>query len=115
MRTASAAAKPCQGDSLEFYLITGSIYTNQQGTVVITTVFKEVTKTLSSVSIDYHLPKPAVKEHQERCIIKAVQVTSSQDDKFYEKAKRDYAWVKISRCSRSHIHIQVKLKEQAQA
>ncbi|GKB86530.1 hypothetical protein Tco_0958802 [Tanacetum coccineum] len=26
MRTASAAAKPCQGDSSEFYLITGSIY-----------------------------------------------------------------------------------------
>ncbi|GJZ90904.1 hypothetical protein Tco_0662831 [Tanacetum coccineum] len=24
MRTASAAAKPCQGDSSEFYLITGS-------------------------------------------------------------------------------------------
>nr|GEX34388.1 alpha/beta hydrolases superfamily protein [Tanacetum cinerariifolium] len=28
MRTASAAAKPYQGDSLEFYLITGSIYTD---------------------------------------------------------------------------------------
>ncbi|GJZ59257.1 MAK10-like protein [Tanacetum coccineum] len=27
MRTASAAVKPCQGDSLKFYLITGSIYT----------------------------------------------------------------------------------------
>nr|GEY17285.1 hypothetical protein [Tanacetum cinerariifolium] len=31
----SAAAKPCEGDSLEFYLITGSIYTDQQGTKVI--------------------------------------------------------------------------------
>ncbi|GJY06797.1 ribonuclease H-like domain-containing protein [Tanacetum coccineum] len=41
MRTASAAAKPCQGDSLEFYLITGSIYTDQRGTVVITTIFDE--------------------------------------------------------------------------
>ncbi|GJT47953.1 hypothetical protein Tco_0974110 [Tanacetum coccineum] len=30
MRTASAAAKPCQGDSLEFYLITGSIYTDDK-------------------------------------------------------------------------------------
>nr|GEZ31492.1 hypothetical protein [Tanacetum cinerariifolium] len=29
LRTAGAAAKPCQGDSLEFYLITGSIYTDQ--------------------------------------------------------------------------------------
>ncbi|GJR97695.1 hypothetical protein Tco_0269869 [Tanacetum coccineum] len=28
LRTASAAAKPCQGDSLEFYLITSSIYTD---------------------------------------------------------------------------------------
>ncbi|GKE84023.1 hypothetical protein Tco_1557765, partial [Tanacetum coccineum] len=64
MRTASAAAKPCQGNSLEFYLITGSIYTNQWGTVVIATVFNEVTKTLSSISIDYHKPKPAVKEFQ---------------------------------------------------
>ena len=41
LRTASAAAKPCQGDSLEFYLITGSIYTDQRGTVVITTIFNE--------------------------------------------------------------------------
>ncbi|GJV43860.1 hypothetical protein Tco_1428396 [Tanacetum coccineum] len=36
MRTASAAAKPCQGDSLEFYLITRSIYTDQRGTVLLT-------------------------------------------------------------------------------
>ncbi|GJW49464.1 hypothetical protein Tco_0090815 [Tanacetum coccineum] len=52
IRTVSAAGKPCQGDSLEFYLITSSIYTDQRGTVVITTVFDEVTKTLSSISID---------------------------------------------------------------
>ncbi|GKA63252.1 hypothetical protein Tco_0762858 [Tanacetum coccineum] len=30
---ASTAAKPCQEDSYEFYLITGSIYIGQQGTV----------------------------------------------------------------------------------
>ncbi|GKC19574.1 hypothetical protein Tco_1021724, partial [Tanacetum coccineum] len=30
----SADAKPCQGDPFEFYLITCSIYTDQQGTVV---------------------------------------------------------------------------------
>ncbi|GKE58161.1 hypothetical protein Tco_1497346 [Tanacetum coccineum] len=35
MRTTSAAAKPCQGDSSKFYLITGSIYTDQRGTVVL--------------------------------------------------------------------------------
>ncbi|GJS70553.1 hypothetical protein Tco_0703394 [Tanacetum coccineum] len=34
MRTASTAAKPYQEDSSEFYLITGSIYIDQQGTVV---------------------------------------------------------------------------------
>ncbi|GKF57844.1 hypothetical protein Tco_0171381, partial [Tanacetum coccineum] len=54
MRMASAAAKPCQGDSSEFYLITGSIYTEQWGTVVIATVFDEVTKTLSSIYVVYH-------------------------------------------------------------
>ncbi|GKA17893.1 hypothetical protein Tco_0697730 [Tanacetum coccineum] len=54
MRMASAAAKPCQGDSLEFYLITCSIYTDQRGTVVIATIFDEVTKILSSISVDYH-------------------------------------------------------------
>nr|GEW54553.1 retrotransposon protein, putative, Ty1-copia subclass [Tanacetum cinerariifolium] len=41
LRTASTAAKPCQGDSLEFYLITGSIHTNQRGTVVLATLFNE--------------------------------------------------------------------------
>ncbi|GJR72375.1 hypothetical protein Tco_0084740 [Tanacetum coccineum] len=54
IRTASAAVKPCQGDSLEFYLITGSIYIDQRGIVVIATIFDEVTKTLLSISVDYH-------------------------------------------------------------
>ncbi|GKA98034.1 hypothetical protein Tco_0825928 [Tanacetum coccineum] len=34
MRTASTAVKPCQENSLEFYLITSSIYTDQRGTMV---------------------------------------------------------------------------------
>ncbi|GKA31543.1 hypothetical protein Tco_0717848 [Tanacetum coccineum] len=54
MRTASTAVKPCQEDFSEFYLITGTIYTDQRGTMVIATVFDEVTKTLSSISVDYH-------------------------------------------------------------
>ncbi|GJX08853.1 hypothetical protein Tco_0196785 [Tanacetum coccineum] len=41
LRTASAAVKPCQGDSSEFYLITGSIYTDQRGTVVLAILFNE--------------------------------------------------------------------------
>ncbi|GJQ89909.1 hypothetical protein Tco_0104485 [Tanacetum coccineum] len=44
LRTASAAAKPCQGDSLEFYLITVSIYTDKRGTVVLATLFNESVK-----------------------------------------------------------------------
>ncbi|GKD98862.1 hypothetical protein Tco_1382759 [Tanacetum coccineum] len=43
------------------------------------------------------------------------KVISSQDGKVYKMVKKGYAWLMISRCSRSHIHIQVKLKEQAQA
>nr|GFB54550.1 hypothetical protein [Tanacetum cinerariifolium] len=39
LRTARTAAKPCQGNSLEFYLITGSIHTDQRGTVVLATLF----------------------------------------------------------------------------
>ncbi|GKE42202.1 retrovirus-related pol polyprotein from transposon TNT 1-94, partial [Tanacetum coccineum] len=42
MRTASAAAKPSQEYSSKFYLITGSIYTDQLGTLVIATVFDEI-------------------------------------------------------------------------
>ncbi|GJV83667.1 hypothetical protein Tco_1523565 [Tanacetum coccineum] len=38
IRMASTAAKSCQGDSSEFYLITGSIYTDQRGTVVLPTI-----------------------------------------------------------------------------
>ncbi|GKG49772.1 hypothetical protein Tco_0518546, partial [Tanacetum coccineum] len=39
------------------------------------------------------------------------KVTSSQDGKVYKMAKRDYAWLMISRCSRSHSK---QAKEQAQ-
>ncbi|GJY46950.1 hypothetical protein Tco_0436013 [Tanacetum coccineum] len=38
MRMASTSVKLCQEDSSEFYLITGSIYTDQRGTVVFTTM-----------------------------------------------------------------------------
>ncbi|GKD56735.1 hypothetical protein Tco_1290122, partial [Tanacetum coccineum] len=37
----------------------------------------------------------------------------SQDDKVHNMAKRDYAWLMISKCSRSQLHLQVKIKEQA--
>nr|GEU99673.1 integrase, catalytic region, zinc finger, CCHC-type, peptidase aspartic, catalytic [Tanacetum cinerariifolium] len=41
LRTANTAAKPCQGDSSELYLITDSIYTDQLGIVVLATLFNE--------------------------------------------------------------------------
>ncbi|GJW02608.1 zinc finger, CCHC-type containing protein [Tanacetum coccineum] len=47
MRTASTAAKPCQEDSSEFYLITGSIYTDPRNRGDIANHIDEVTKTLS--------------------------------------------------------------------
>nr|GEV65456.1 hypothetical protein [Tanacetum cinerariifolium] len=67
-----------------------------------------------------------VKELQERCIIKAVQViksrkvracrskvTSAQSGKDYKMAKRDCAWLMISRCSGSQ-PIQAKEQDQDQ-
>ncbi|GJU32678.1 hypothetical protein Tco_1176267 [Tanacetum coccineum] len=53
--------------------------------------------------------------NQERNEHVGPKVTSSKDGKVYKMAKRDYDWLMILRCSRSHIHIQVKINEQAQA
>ncbi|GKB52956.1 hypothetical protein Tco_0903709 [Tanacetum coccineum] len=49
--------------------------------------------------------------NQERYEHVGPEVTSSQDGKVYKMAKRDYAWLMISRCSRSHSR---QAKEQAQ-
>ncbi|GJX44655.1 hypothetical protein Tco_0261331 [Tanacetum coccineum] len=49
--------------------------------------------------------------NQERYEHVSPEVTSSQDGKGYKMAKRDYAWLMISRCSRSHSR---QAKEQAQ-
>ncbi|GKB78017.1 hypothetical protein Tco_0944912 [Tanacetum coccineum] len=40
--------------------------------------------------------------NQERYEHVSPEVTSSQDGKVYKMAKRDYAWLMITRCSRSH-------------
>ncbi|GKF08308.1 hypothetical protein Tco_0042532, partial [Tanacetum coccineum] len=50
--------------------------------------------------------------NQERYEHVGPEVTSSQDGKVYKMAKRDYAWLMISMCSRSHSR---QAKEQAQA
>nr|GEU85252.1 reverse transcriptase domain-containing protein [Tanacetum cinerariifolium] len=55
LRTASTAAKPYQGDSLEFYLITGSIYTDQRGTVVLATLFNGTTQAINTNNTNRNL------------------------------------------------------------
>nr|GEV28268.1 hypothetical protein [Tanacetum cinerariifolium] len=49
--------------------------------------------------------------NQERYEHVGPKVTSAQGGKDYKMAKRDYAWLMISRCSRSH---PIQAKEQAQ-
>ncbi|GJY07462.1 hypothetical protein Tco_0374516 [Tanacetum coccineum] len=69
MITASIAAKPYQEDSSEFYLITGSIYTDQRGTVAFLIVAAARRRQRRSVK---------VKELQERCIIKAFKLKNQE-------------------------------------
>ncbi|GJT28705.1 GDP-fucose protein O-fucosyltransferase [Tanacetum coccineum] len=54
LRTASTAAKPCQGDSLEFYLVIGSIYTDKRGIVVLATLFNENLAPLRTLFLNIH-------------------------------------------------------------
>nr|GEV50990.1 hypothetical protein [Tanacetum cinerariifolium] len=49
--------------------------------------------------------------NQERNEHVGPKVTSTQGAKDYKMVKRDYAWLMISRCSRSHL---IQAKEQAQ-
>ncbi|GJT92716.1 hypothetical protein Tco_1081561 [Tanacetum coccineum] len=53
--------------------------------------------------------------NQERYEHVGPEVTSSQDDKVYKMAKRDYAWLMISRCSMITYSHTSQDKEQAQA
>ncbi|GJU67555.1 putative reverse transcriptase domain-containing protein [Tanacetum coccineum] len=63
---ASAAAKPCQGDSLEFYLITGSIYTDKRGTGVLATLFNESEQRYFRVFITNIYLQESLRYHQLR-------------------------------------------------
>ncbi|GJW72542.1 hypothetical protein Tco_0129459 [Tanacetum coccineum] len=54
--------------------------------------------------------KPFKLTYQERYEHVGPEVTSSQDGKVYKMAKRDYSWLMISRCSRSHFQTQDKLR-----
>ncbi|GJV52043.1 hypothetical protein Tco_1447784 [Tanacetum coccineum] len=126
MRTASAAVKPCQGDSLELYLIIGNIYTDQRGIMVLLTIDFRYSDTVRSDTerlsrsdevlklknfkkdATLKLFKSTIQEWYEHV---GPEVTSSQDGKVNKMAKQDYAWLMISRCSRSHSR---QAKEQAQ-
>ncbi|GJW77117.1 hypothetical protein Tco_0138799 [Tanacetum coccineum] len=96
---ASAAAKPCQGDSSELYLITGSTPDDCDEVLKLKNFKKDATLNLFKST------------NQERYEHVGLEVTSSQDGKVNKIAKQDYAWLMISRCSRSHSR---QAKEQAQ-
>ncbi|GJZ86558.1 hypothetical protein Tco_0658168 [Tanacetum coccineum] len=53
--------------------------------------------------------------NQERYEHVGPEVTRSQDDKVTRWQNGDYHVLMISQCSRSHLHLQVKIKEQARA
>ncbi|GKA87262.1 hypothetical protein Tco_0808973 [Tanacetum coccineum] len=98
MRTASAAAKPCQGDSLEFYLITCSICTDQRGTMEILMVVAASTRQAKD------------KEKYEHVGLK---VTRSQEGK--ELQDDDKRSCLVDDLKKLKITYKSKLKEQAQA
>ncbi|GKB11878.1 hypothetical protein Tco_0845801 [Tanacetum coccineum] len=73
-------------------LMVGSIYTDQRGTVVITTIFDE----LKNFKRDATL-KLFKSTNQERYEHVGPEVTRSHGGKLYKMAKRDNAWLMISR------------------
>nr|GFB06284.1 hypothetical protein [Tanacetum cinerariifolium] len=60
LRTASTFAKPFQGDSSEFYLITCSIYTDQWGTVVLATLFNKSEQRRFPMAFEQRSSKPGL-------------------------------------------------------
>nr|GEW56654.1 hypothetical protein [Tanacetum cinerariifolium] len=66
-------------------------------------------QTQQGISHEVSRQSVKVKELQER--LQVLKVTSAQGGKDYKMAERDYAWLKISRCSKSH---PIQAKEQAQ-
>ncbi|GJV37597.1 hypothetical protein Tco_1410074, partial [Tanacetum coccineum] len=97
MRTASAAAKPCQEDSSEFYLIIGSIYTDQRGTVVFPMVAaarRGRVRFIAACSYSIENYKDIIKAQsktQEKHVHVDPEVTRSQDGKDHKMMIRDYA------------------------
>nr|GEY27832.1 hypothetical protein [Tanacetum cinerariifolium] len=90
---ADAAAKPCQGDSSEFYLITGSIYTDQRGTMVITTIFNEREQRLFHSYMLFKLTLNAVKWHNYKHFDWIT--VCRDDDKLYKLKEGDFKRLRI--------------------
>nr|GEW48112.1 hypothetical protein [Tanacetum cinerariifolium] len=89
LRMASTAAKPCQGDSSKLYLITGSIYTDQRGTVVLATLFNESKQRhfrsfITNLKYLQHnfRNSDACCYVQEKCGHAGPKVTTSQEEKY---------------------------------
>ncbi|GJT26048.1 hypothetical protein Tco_0895985 [Tanacetum coccineum] len=83
MRTTSIATKPCQEDSSEFYLITGSIYTDQRGTVVFPTMAaarRGRVRFIAACSYSTDIHKDIMKAQSEIKIIKRFQPRQPDDD-----------------------------------
>ncbi|GJV24440.1 hypothetical protein Tco_1377135 [Tanacetum coccineum] len=78
MRMASAAAKPCQGDSLEFYLITGNIL---QPLSVILKLKPEKLARLANISTsrDARVSPPITKESTVTPASKSLQLSTNAD------------------------------------
>ncbi|GKB81751.1 hypothetical protein Tco_0948646 [Tanacetum coccineum] len=87
MRTASAAAKPCQGDSSEFYLITSSIYTDQRGTVVLPTIGAADSRRTSATLIPDEVLK--LKNLKKDALLKLFKFTY-QESRYYDLDENCY-------------------------
>ncbi|GJU18837.1 hypothetical protein Tco_1146803 [Tanacetum coccineum] len=86
MRTASTAVKPCQEDSSKFYLIKGSIYTDQRGIVVFPMMAAARRGQRQSVK---------VKELQDKRILKAFKLSYQEKYKHVGPKSQDHKMARL--------------------
>ncbi|GJT51795.1 hypothetical protein Tco_0977952 [Tanacetum coccineum] len=82
----STAAKPYQEDSSEFYLITGSIYTGQQGTVVYSMMAAARRGRRQIVK---------VKELQDKCILKSFKLSYHEKYEHVDPKSQDHKMARL--------------------
>ncbi|GJS91900.1 hypothetical protein Tco_0774536, partial [Tanacetum coccineum] len=98
MRTASAAAKPCQGDSLEFYLIAGKARVNFLVNIVVNKVLQTAFKVRKDgiealttlVPVALRTMAYVVRQKQPWLIFIAHRVLSHSSALFYEVEDVNY-------------------------